>query len=92
MANLRQLRGTNVFRSALHRRRLQALALGALTLGAVAAAMEAQARDPLYGALTDADLAQCEELYWGGRTAGAQQCYRNLSVANKPAGIRAEAL
>ncbi len=49
-----------------------------------------QARDPLYGALDDPGLQNCETIYWHGERANATSCYRGLLGA-APA-IRAEAL
>ncbi|HTR00085.1 MAG TPA: hypothetical protein VMH83_08840, partial [Candidatus Acidoferrum sp.] len=51
-----------------------------------------QAREPLYGALTDPALLKCEDQHWHGHTNEAGNCYRDLSVNAKAPGIRAEAL
>ncbi len=49
-----------------------------------------EAREPLYGALDDPGLVNCENIFWHGVRAEATSCYRGLLGAG-PA-IRAEAL
>ncbi|MEY4640449.1 MAG: hypothetical protein RLZZ227_443 [Pseudomonadota bacterium] len=53
-------------------------------------ALEAEARDPLYGALDSPELLNCENIYWFGMRVDAAACYRGLLGA-APA-LRAEAL
>ena len=51
----------------------------------------ADAREPLYGALDNPDLLNCENIYWHGVRAEAAACYRSLLGSALPA-LRAEAL
>jgi tetratricopeptide (TPR) repeat protein len=66
--------------------------VAALAAAVVAAtfSVDAAARDPLYGALDNPELLNCETIYWTGSHAEAQTCYRGLLGA-APA-VRAEAL
>jgi len=52
----------------------------------------AQARDPLYGALDNEALVECENLHWSGNAAQASACYTDLYSSQQPSSIRAEAL
>src|SRR5690606_25015588 len=55
-------------------------------------ALAAQAREPLYGVLDNADLLTCEDQHWSGQIQPAEACYRGLLATTFPAAIRAEAL
>ncbi|MGV3591448.1 MAG: tetratricopeptide repeat protein [Gammaproteobacteria bacterium] len=75
-------------KAAMHTTRAAALAVAVFT---ASFAVDADAREPLYGALEYADLLNCENIYWHGVRSEATTCYRGLLGAAQPA-VRAEAL
>lgn len=65
-----------------------------VTVSAIVCALgqaSASARDIHYGAVTDAAVVACDQLYWRGQAEASRSCYANLLRSSTGAAVRAEA-
>ena len=67
--------------------------IATMTLTAIVAtaSMSSAARPIHYGAVSDAELGNCDRIHWQGRTDQSVPCYESILQSDAAAEIRAEA-